>query len=117
MSRNDEIIYLRKSGMTYVDIGKKYGISGSRARQICDDHERRMQRHEKYLKSGMSDLPERLFFILLRAGINSKQEFIDLVKSEDGVRIRQCGNTYTESLANWIGFSIKRDAYGYFKEV
>lgn len=117
MSRNDEIVEMRKSGKTYAEIGKKYGITGSRARQIYERHERKRRKQERVLESMMSDLPITLCFILFRAGIENKQELIDLVKSDRGVRIRQCGEEYTKLLSDWIGFSIKRDAYGYFKEV
>lgn len=33
--RNFEILRLRDSGMTYAEIGKKFGIGSERVRQIC----------------------------------------------------------------------------------
>lgn len=36
MQRNREIYEMHKAGSSFVDIGKVYGLTGSRIKQICD---------------------------------------------------------------------------------
>lgn len=45
-ARDPEILKLRKSGLTLREIGKMYGISGERVRQICN----RPKKSNWYLK-------------------------------------------------------------------
>jgi len=49
--RNQEIYLMRKSGMTYIEIGRKLDVSKGRARNIC---------HETFLKIRINELESLL---------------------------------------------------------
>ena len=40
LQRNEEIVLYRQLGWTLAKIGRKYGITAARVRQICNRHER-----------------------------------------------------------------------------
>jgi len=42
--------YMREQGMTYKSIGKRMGVSSSRAKGLCDAHERTVERSARALR-------------------------------------------------------------------
>lgn len=47
LSRNEEILRLRKNGMSYKDLAEEFGLSYARIRQICENTRAR-HRHDRY---------------------------------------------------------------------
>jgi len=53
--RNKTMWFMRKSGSTFVDIGKKFGVTGSRVRQIVLRTDRRLKHWEKLVLAGLDE--------------------------------------------------------------
>lgn len=51
LGRNEEILRLRRDGMSYRNLAEKFGLSDSRIRQICEKTRARQ-------KAGHRDIPE-----------------------------------------------------------
>jgi hypothetical protein len=97
MTRNEAIYVERKRGTTFAEIGKRYGISKERVRQICIKEERKEMLKRGCTEWPLSDFAEygqlgiRICNAIFRSGIKTKEELIGMVKSEKIARVRNIG--------------------------
>lgn len=95
--RNELIRAEKENGATYKELAKKYGLSYSRIQDICTEIERLriMERDPIYsdFKSyGVNGT--RIHNVLKRAGVDTKEQIIELMKSGEIMKIRNFGETY-----------------------
>lgn len=110
MTREEIIKAERENGATYVELAKKYDISPERVRQICT---------HRNIAAGSSFYPDfkdygtdavNLCLKLRRAGINTKEQIIEMAKSGELMKVRNIGKksfriiceVYKDSLATLI---------------
>ena len=97
MTRNETICVERKRGATLAEIGKRYGISPERVRQICTTEEHKERLKRECAEWPLSDFAEygqlgvRICNAIHRNGIKTKEELIGMVKSEEIARVRNVG--------------------------
>ena len=97
MTRNELINAERENGAKYTELAKKYNISPERVRQICFTTSRRLRGSfgsfypdfEGYGTNGV-----RLCLALLRAGITTKEQIIELAKSGEIMKVSLIGEKY-----------------------
>lgn len=113
MTRNELINAEKENGATYRELAKKYNISPERVRQICFTTSRRLRDSfgsfypdfEGYGTDGV-----KVCLSLLRAGINTKEQIIEMAKSGELMKVRNIGKksfriiceVYKDSLATLI---------------
>ena len=96
--KRDELIKAEKeNGATYKELAKKYGLSYSRVQQICAhiDHLRMVERNPIYSdfkRYGVNGT--RIYHVLHRAGVDTKEQIIELMKSGKIMKIPNFGETY-----------------------
>ena len=61
MQRNREIYTMHEAGSSFVDIGKVYGLTGSRIKQICDSIDFRIW-HRSPFERLISEIAEEIGF-------------------------------------------------------
>jgi excisionase family DNA binding protein len=71
ISRNDEIVKLRKDGLTYAEIGRRFGITKERVRQILTPKPPKPALHSKFMLT-VGDVA-----ILLSIHINTVRRWAD----------------------------------------
>lgn len=102
--RDAEIYRLRKSGHTYDEIGKRYGLSKTRCKTICDYIDRIKEYREEY--GEMSNLSTRVCNGLRRGNIYYKKDLIEKLNS-DGIFVRNIGKKGICELEQFVGFEIE----------
>lgn len=101
IERYIEIVELRKQGYTYKEIGEKYNISGARAKQL---HDRYAYMSQKYDRLAQLTLPT--FRAIHRQGVETEDELIERLTSENGLGISHIGTKGIEELEKLVGFKI-----------
>ena len=91
--RNEEIKLLRDSGMTLAEIGKRYGLSRERIRQICTF------KTDKLPFDG--EITTTLSNVLRRYGIETKEQLIK--ELEKGITIPRIADKGLDELSKWTG--------------
>lgn len=92
--RNELIKAEKENGATYKELAKKYGLSYSRVQDICT------YRNCAETASFYSDFKSygtacnRMCLVLRRAGVNTKEQIIELMKSGKIMEIRGFGEKY-----------------------
>ena len=97
MTRNELINAEKENGATYRELAKKYNISPERVRQICDTTSRMLRhRHGSFYSDfeGYGTDGVRIYLSLRRAGINTKEQIIELAKSGEIMKVRGLGKKY-----------------------
>lgn len=109
--RNEKIYDMRKKGYTFAEISKHFKISKERTRQIISIMKRMENRNRRC--PDFVELPNRVRNALELSGIFTKEQLINLLESEVGVKIYWgIGEKGVEELQNFVGFKIsKKDIY------
>ena len=97
MTRNELIKAERDNGATYTELAKKYDISPQRARQIYEQTSRRLRGwHGSFYPDfeGYGTNGVRLYLVLRRAGITTREQIIELTKSGEIMKVRNFGKKY-----------------------
>ena len=101
--RNTRIYADRKTGMSYRELGKKYGLSNIRVRNICEER--------KWLEaSDFSGMTARTANGLMRCGIMTKQELVDLINSGKTLRMKNIGIVSIGEIEKFTGIELDVDA-------
>lgn len=102
--RNDEVIALWNSGLSYAEIGKKKGITREAAASIVYAAIERERYKKKF--GELAELPPRVMNSVLRAGIKSKQELVELLKDGKFRAGKGMGRQAIYALEDFTGLQI-----------
>ena len=97
--RDNKIVEMRQSGMTYNDIGSAVGVSGVYARQVYKNY--LMKKEEEKLSQDKNSiyslgLPRRITSAILRYGYDTVDDLNKLVKNNNLQKIRGIGKESEE---------------------
>ena len=95
--RDEQMIALAESGLTFAEIGRRYSLSRERVRQICTGHKRKK-------KSPFYGLSTATANILMRAGVMTKDDLIEKLK--EGFYVRKVSDIRLNELSNYVGHYI-----------
>lgn len=100
MTRNEEIIKLRKSGMTYREIGKKYNLTSVRVHQLCKKAEWKTEIGQKYPWFPFEGkIDTRIFGVIRRKyGFVTEQQFLEMDANEIAKRVPGFGTGAAERM-------------------
>ena len=110
--RDKSIFLMRESGKTYAEVSKVYGISEVRAREIYANERRRIRIEQEAEEVGLNDISLRTYYALKRAGISTKEELIDKLKSKGGVGLYMCGSKAWGEIEMLVGFPLEKIGRG-----
>ena len=94
--RNELIKAEKENGATYKELAEKYGISYSRVKQICDRIERLRKIEQNPIYSDFKSYGAngtRIYNVLKMAGVDTKEQIIELMKSGEIMKINNFGET------------------------
>lgn len=91
--RNEEIKTLTSNGVSYAEIGRKYGLSRERVRQICS--------YETKDLPFDGVIPTTLSNVLLRKGIKTREQLIEAL--EKGITLSGISDKGLDKLSEWTG--------------
>lgn len=92
--RNELIKAEKENGATYKELAEKYGLSYSRVQDICTyrNHAEASSFYSDFKSYGTAC--NRMCLVLRRAGVNTKEQIIELMKSGEIMKIPNFGETY-----------------------
>lgn len=105
--RNQQMLECRENGMTYREIGEKFGVSAGQARIVCLNTERKNSIREE---GSIEQLPVLAKNVLLAKNITTKEEarreLVDGILSTPQQRkaIPNLGNKTYQQILEWVGY-------------